>query len=74
MKMTEEFRASLTDFHCALMVVSVARFVLRLFCWRAAHGLLIQRVIRIGYEEQVLQSVHERVDGEDGFPVFSKDV
>lgn len=39
-----------------------------------SRSLLIQRVIRIGFEEQVLQSVHDRVDGEDGFPVFSKDV
>ena len=39
-----------------------------------SRSLLIQRVIRIGFEEQVLQPVHDRVDGEDGFPVFSKDV
>ena len=35
---------------------------------------LVQRIVRIRFEEEVLQSNHHRVQVEYGFPVFSKDV
>lgn len=36
--------------------------------------VLVQRVIRIGLQEQVLQTVHDRVDGQHGFPVLPQNV
>jgi hypothetical protein len=35
---------------------------------------LVQRIVRIRFEEEVLQSNHHRIQVEHGFPVFSKDV
>lgn len=36
--------------------------------------ILVQRVIGIGLQEQVLQAVHDRVDGQHGLPVLPQDV
>ena len=35
---------------------------------------LVQRIVRIRFEEEVLQSNHHRIQVEHRFPVFSKDV
>lgn len=35
---------------------------------------LVQRIVRIGFEEEVLQADHYRVEVEYGLPVFSKNV
>ena len=35
---------------------------------------LVQRIVRIRFEEEVLQSNHHRIQVEHGLPVFSKDV
>jgi hypothetical protein len=35
---------------------------------------LVERVIGVRFEEQVLQSDHDGVEVENGFPVFAKDV
>jgi hypothetical protein len=34
----------------------------------------VQRVVRVWLQEEVLQANHDRVQVEDGFPVFSKNV
>ena len=35
---------------------------------------MVERVVGIGLEEEVLQAVDDRVDGEDGLPVLAQDV
>ncbi len=37
-------------------------------------GLLVQRVLRVGLEEEVLQAVDDRVDCQHGLPVLAEDV
>jgi len=39
-----------------------------------SRSLLIQGVFRVGLQEEVLEAVHNGVDGEDGFPVLAKNV
>lgn len=36
--------------------------------------LFVQRVFRIGLQEQILQAVHDAVDGENRLPVFAQNV
>lgn len=35
---------------------------------------LVQRVVRVGFQEEVLQTDHDRVQVEHGFPVLAQDV
>lgn len=39
-----------------------------------AKRTLVQRVVGVGFEEEVLQSDHDGVEVEDGLPVFAQDV
>lgn len=36
--------------------------------------LLIQWVLGIGFQEQILQSIHDGIDGEHGFPILAQNV
>ncbi len=35
---------------------------------------LVQRIIRVGLKEEILQADHDRVEVEHGLPVFSQNV
>jgi len=37
-------------------------------------SFLVQRVFRVGLQEEVLEPIHYGVDGEDGLPVLPEDV
>lgn len=37
-------------------------------------GFLVERILRIGFQEEVLKSVDDGVDRQNGFPVLAEDV